>query len=65
MAFKTERKRAGRGLTETAKYLGVTKQAVNYWENNRNEPNIATIKKMAEFYGCTIEQLLAADEEGA
>lgn len=64
MAFKTERKRAGRGLKETAEYIGVSKQAVNLWERGINEPNIATIKKLAEFYGCSIERLLAPDEEG-
>lgn len=62
MAFRTERKRAGRGLNETAEYLGVTKQAVNGWERGAFEPGIGALKKMAEFYGCTVDELLAPEE---
>lgn len=58
-AFRTERKRAKKGLQQTADYLGVSKQAVNSWERGKFEPNIGTIKKMSEYYGCSIEQLLA------
>ena len=63
MGFRSARKRAGRGLNETAEYIGVSKQAVNLWERGVNEPNIATIKKLADFYGCSIETLLTQDDE--
>ena len=65
MGFKTMRKRAGRGLQETADYIGVSKQAVNLWERNINEPSIGTIKKLAEFYNCTLEELLTRDDDEA
>lgn len=61
MAFKEERKRAGRGLLETAGHLGVTKQAVNSWERGKTEPSISRIKSMAAFYGCSIDTLLSGE----
>ena len=63
MAFRTARKRARRGLKETADYIGVSKQAVNLWERGVNEPKIDTLKKLSEFYGCSIEELIAPDDE--
>lgn len=65
MSFREKRKAAKRGLTETAVYLGVTKQAVNAWERGEYEPNIENICKMAEYFGCTIDELLAPDETEA
>lgn len=62
MAFRNARKRAKRGLQETADYIGVTKQAVNLWERGVNEPNIETLKKLSVFYGCTIEELIAPED---
>ena len=62
MAFRSARKRAKRGLQETADYIGVTKQAVNLWERGVNEPNIETLKRLSEFYKCTIEELIASED---
>lgn len=63
MAFRSARKRAKRGLQETAYYIGVSKQAVNLWERGVNEPNIETLKKLSEFYKCSIEELIAPEDE--
>lgn len=63
MAFRSARKRAKRGLQETADYIGVSKQAVNLWERGVNEPNIETLKKLSEFYKCSIEELIALENE--
>ena len=60
-AFRAMRKRAGRGLKETAEYIGVSTQSVNFWERGIYEPNIETIKRLADYYQCSIEELLNAD----
>ena len=62
MAYRKMRKQAGRGLKETSEYLGVSVQAVNYWERGINEPNITTVRKLAQFYGCSVESLIEPDE---
>lgn len=63
MAFKTQRKKAGKGLQETADHIGMTKQAVNSWERGATEPRFSVVRKLADFYGCTVEELLAPDED--
>lgn len=63
MAYRTMRKRARRGLKETADYIGVSTQAVNLWERGINEPSITTVQKLAQFFACSIEELIAPDSE--
>lgn len=62
MAYRRMRKLAGRGLKETAEHLGVSAQAVNLWERGVNEPSISAIRKMAQFYDCSIRDLIEPDE---
>jgi len=62
MAFKAARKKARRGLGETAAYIGVTKQAVNSWERGASSPNVETIKRLAAFYGCSVDELISDAE---
>lgn len=65
MGFRDARKRAGRGLQETADYIGVSKQAVNAWERGVSEPSIRTCQRLAVFFGCTLEELIQPDGEDA
>lgn len=39
--------------------LHVTRQAVSAWERGRSEPDIATLRRMADFYGLTVDEVLA------
>ena len=63
MAFKAARMRAKRGLNEVATIVGVSKQSVNAWERGVYEPDIETIKQLADLYGCTVDELLREDVE--
>ena len=65
MAFRAARKKARRGLTETANYIGVTKQAVCAWERGASSPNVETLKRLANFYECTVDELVADAETNA
>ncbi len=59
MAFRAARKKARRGLTETANYIGVSKQAICAWERGETSPNVDTLKRLAIFYECTVDELIA------
>ncbi len=48
--------------------LNISAQAISKWENNTSEPDITTLKKLAEIYGTTVADIIdpenkTADEE--
>ena len=49
-----------RGLTQQqlADALGVNKQTVCEWEHGRTFPRIDTLRKLAQYFGVTIDYLL-------
>ena len=62
---KLKKLRTEKGLTQKnlADQLNVTFQTVSKWESDINEPDIATLKELAKFYGCTYDYLLNEEEE--
>lgn len=62
MGFARARARAGVSQQEVAAYLGVTQGAVSQWENGLSRPSIKRLSRLAELYGCTIEELLKEGE---
>lgn len=63
MGLRNARKKARVKLKDAAGTLGVSKQAVNAWERGKYDPNIATLVKMAEMYGCTVDELLTPEKQ--
>lgn len=61
--MQNRRKAAGYTQTEIAEACGVRQVAVSKWENGTTNPNIATLKKLAEIYGCTVDELIREDEQ--
>lgn len=59
--FLEERKKAGKTQAETAKAVGVTPAAVSQWESGRSKPKILTCFKLAEFYGCKVDDLVRGE----
>ena len=61
--------RKERGMTqlELARQMGVTDKAVSKWERNLSFPDIASLPKLAEVLGTSVDELLevktAAQEE--
>ena len=53
------------GLTQRtlAFLLGVSDKAVSKWENGRSKPGIDTLRRMAELFGVSLEELLEKWEE--
>jgi transcriptional regulator with XRE-family HTH domain len=48
------------GLTQTelAAMAGVSSQQINNWESDKNEPTIASVRKLAEALGIEISELV-------
>ena len=63
LATNIQKYRKKRGLTqeELAEKLGVTFQAVSKWENAKSAPDIFFLPKMAELFGCYIDELFSRD----
>ena len=62
---KIKKLRTDKGLTQKdlADQLHVTFQTVSKWEGGTNEPDIATLKELSRFFGCSFDYLLNDDEE--
>lgn len=59
--------REKKGLTQQAlaDVLFVTPQAVSRWETNQVEPNIETLRQLAEMFGVSLNQLILDDATGS
>ena len=51
------------GLTQetVAKELGVTRQTMSNWENDRSYPDLASVLRLSELYGICVEEMLKED----
>lgn len=58
VSFKIARISAGKKAAETAEYMGVSVTALSAWENGHYLPSSDKLRKLADFYGCTIDELL-------
>lgn len=58
MGFRTARQKAGKTVQEVMKRLNVTDAAVYQWETGVTTPRPDKLVKLAEFYGCTVDELL-------
>ena len=61
MGFYKARKAAGLTQMQAAKLLGVTDATISQWENGETRPKTNRLSKVAEIYGCTIDELLKED----
>ena len=57
------RQQAGLSQKEAAVFLGVTNKAVSKWENGRSMPAVGIIRKLAELYQVSVEELLKERDE--
>lgn len=58
MSFLKARKAAGLTQIQAAQLLGVTDATISQWENGETKPKTSRLAKVAEVYGCTIDELL-------
>jgi transcriptional regulator with XRE-family HTH domain len=57
------REKNGYTQTEVEKATGVKRELLSYYENGRREIDIATLEKLAAFYGYSIEYFIKNTEE--
>lgn len=52
------RKEKGLSQKQVAGILGVTSSAVGMWELNKRQPDVATVRKIATYFGVTTDSIL-------
>lgn len=62
---KIKKLRVEKNLTQKdlADRLYVTFQTVSKWENDENEPDVATLRELAKVFDCSLDYLLSEDEK--
>jgi transcriptional regulator with XRE-family HTH domain len=65
MNMKDLRQRAGKRPEEVAVAVGVAVSTVHNWDQGKTVPRMtpAGMAKLMEVYGCTFEELVAAESE--
>jgi len=48
---------------ELAKYLNVSQGTLSFWEQEKYEPDTKSLKKLAEYFGVSIDYLLGGQEK--
>lgn len=59
--LKEKRTAAGLSQEDFAKVMGVSRQTVSSWENNRSYPDIGSLLKLSDLYGTSLDELLKED----
>lgn len=59
--LKEGRTAAGLSQEALAQHLGVTRQTVSSWENNRSYPDVGSLIKLSDLYGLSLDELLKED----
>lgn len=61
--LKTARERKGISQKEIAENIGVAKSTYSLYESGNREPNVQTIKKIADFLNISADELLGIEDE--
>lgn len=56
--LKAARLAAGVTQAQLAQALGCRVKDISRWENGHIEPGVLTVKKMAQFLGCSMDELV-------
>lgn len=56
------RKKAGMTQEELSEKIGVTAQAISKWENDLSYPDLEIVRRLAEIFGITVDQLLNGED---
>ena len=61
---KIKKLRIEKNLTQKdlADHVYVTFQTVSKWENDENEPDVATLRELAKLFDCSLDYLLSEDD---
>lgn len=59
--LKTVRKNKGLTQSDVAKYIGISQNNYSYWENGKVKIDNATLLKLADFFGVSVDYLLGRE----
>ena len=62
MRLKKLRKAKGLSQTQLANELGMIKQTYSNYENEKREPNIATLIKLADYFDVSVDYLIGHEK---
>ncbi|MDE7453874.1 MAG: helix-turn-helix domain-containing protein [Clostridia bacterium] len=48
--------------SELAKELNITQRKVSYWEKEKIEPDLASLWKLSDFFGVSVDYLIGKSE---
>lgn len=60
--FKKLRENKGVSQQEVAEYLGISRQAYNFYENEKREASYEMLLKLADYFGITVDYLLTGEQ---
>lgn len=62
---KLKSARQGAGLTQeqAAERLGVSRQTVSNWENERSYPDVVSVIRLSDLYSISLDELLKGDQK--
>ena len=63
LSFAAAREKAGLTQAVVAEKLGVTGAAVCQWEKGKTSPKLPMLRKIANLYGCTVDELLGNEPD--
>lgn len=61
--LRQARTQAGLTQEDVVRQLGVSRQTVSNWENNRSYPDLASALKLSDLYGLSLDDMLKEDVE--
>lgn len=65
MNFTRFREAAGLSQRELAGKLGIDQSSVACWEIGRSVPRVSLLVKLADLYGCSIDELLGREPKSS
>lgn len=60
--LRRARTHSGMTQAQAAEYLHLTRQALSSYENDRTKPDIEMLQRLAEIYGCELDELIRSSE---
>lgn len=61
MILKELRESRGLQQKDIAKFLGISESSICLYEKGKREPPIEVLIKLADFFGCTLDELVKGE----
>lgn len=65
LSLRTKRLEKGLRQKDAADIIGIKQQRLSHYEHGIRQPKPFMLKKLAELYGCTIDELIGDEDDKA